>query len=247
MASDRLQRQIDRLLDQAEAAISQFDWATVGLCAQAVLRLNPENSDALSYLAAAERDEGISPVIPALAETIPAAPPPPAVGPPDAERRQLTVMFCDLQGSTALSQQLDPEDLRDVIRSYQEVCANAVGRFEGYIAKYLGDGLLIYFGYPQAHEDDPQRAVRSGLAIIEEMSALNDRLRRENGLELTVRIGVHTGLVVAGEMGGGDTLEPLAIVGETPNIAARLQEVAEANSLVISDVTANLVQGFFLC
>ena len=156
-------------------------------------------------------------------------------------------MFCDLQGSTALSQQLDPEELRDVIRSYQEVCAGAVAQFDGHIAKYLGDGLLIYFGYPQAHEDDPQRAVRSGLAILGDMQALNAHLKADKGLELTVRIGVHTGLVVAGEMGGGDTLEALAIVGETPNVAARLQEAAGPNAVVISDITANLIQGFFLC
>ena len=156
-------------------------------------------------------------------------------------------MFCDLQGSTALSQQLDPEVLRDVIRSYQEVCAGAVARFEGHIAKILCDGLLIYFGYPQAREDDPQRSIRTGLAILEDMLVLNTRLRRDNDLELTVRIGVHTGLVVAGEMGGGDTLESLAIVGETPNIAARLEGAAEPNTVVISDVTAKLVQGLFLC
>ena len=94
-------------------------------------------------------------------------------------------MFCDLQGSTALSQQLDPEVLRDVIRSYQEVCAGAVARFEGHIAKYLGDGLLIYFGYPRAHEGDPQRSIRTGLAILEDMLVLNTRLRRDNDLELT--------------------------------------------------------------
>ena len=156
-------------------------------------------------------------------------------------------MFCDLQGSTALSQQLDPEVLRDVIRSYQEVCAGAVARFEGHIAKILCDGLLIYFGYPQAREDDPRRSIRTGLAILEDMLVLNTRLRRDNDLELTVRIGVHTGLVVAGEMGGGDTLESLAIVGETPNIAARLEGAAELNMVVISDVTAKLVQGLFLC
>ncbi|MCI0781242.1 MAG: AAA family ATPase [Chloroflexi bacterium] len=156
-------------------------------------------------------------------------------------------MFCDLQGSTALSQRLDPEELRDLIRSYQDVCGGAVGRFEGHIAKYLGDGLLVYFGYPQAHEDDPQRAVRSGLAILEDMGQLNIKLKADKDLELGVRIGIHTGLVVAGEMGGGDTVEALAIVGETPNIAARLQEAAQPNSVVISDVTANLIQGFFLC
>ena len=107
-------------------------------------------------------------------------------------------------------------------------------------------GLLIYFGYPQAHEDDPQQAVRAGLAILEDMVGLNTRLKTDKALELAVRIGIHTGLVVAGERGGGDTLETLAIVGETPNIAARLQEAAEPNSVVISDTTTNLVQGFFL-
>ena len=106
---------------------------------------------------------------------------------------------------------------------------------------------MVYFGYPQAHEDDPQRAVRAGLAILEDMGRLNIKLKADQDLELGVRIGVHTGLVVAGEMGGGDTVEALAIVGETPNIAARLQEAAEPNSVVISDVTANLIQGFFLC
>ena len=166
---------------------------------------------------------------------------------PEAERRQLTVTFCDLQGSTALSQQLDPEDLRDVIRSYQEVCAAAVARFEGHIAKYLGDGLLIYFGYPQAHEDDPQRAAYAGLAILGEVQNLNTRLSETHDLTLAVRVGVHTGLVVAGEMGSGENLETLAIVGETPNIAARLQEAAEPNSVVVSDVTQRLIQDFFDC
>ena len=247
MVSERVQRQIDRLLDEAEAAIATGDWAAVGDHARTVLRLDPENSDALSYLAASKRDpdsaggEG-SPDTQDLAE-----PQPPSSSAPDAERRQLTVMFCDLQGSTALSQQLDPEELRDVIRGYQEVCAGAVARFEGHIAKYLGDGLLVYFGYPQAHEDDPQRAVRAGLAILQDMGPLNARLKSDKDLELTVRIGIHTGLVVAGEMGGGDTLEELAIVGETPNIAARIEGAAEPDGIAISDVTASLVQGFFLC
>ena len=247
MVSERVQRQIDRLLDEAEAAIATGDWAAVGDHARTVLRLDPENNDALSYLAASERDpdsaggEG-SPDTQDLAE-----PQPPSSSAPDAERRQLTVMFCDLQGSTALSQQLDPEELRDVIRGYQEVCAGAVARFEGHIAKYLGDGLLVYFGYPQAHEDDPQRAVRAGLAILQDMGPLNARLKSDKDLELTVRIGIHTGLVVAGEMGGGDTLEELAIVGETPNIAARIEGAAEPDGIAISDVTASLVQGFFLC
>ena len=247
MASGRFQRRINRILDQIEDAADLRDWVAVRQGAQDVLVFDPENADALTFLAAAERalntgPSGSSVQNPDSPTTEPLSP----VATPEAERRQLTVMFCDLQGSTAISQQLDPEELRDVIRSYQELCAGAVSRFDGHIAKYLGDGLLIYFGYPQAHEDDPQRAVRGGLAILEGMGPLNSRLKADNDIELAVRIGVHTGLVVAGEMGGGDTIESLAIVGETPNIAARLQEVAEPNSVVISDVTANLVQGFFV-
>src|SRR5262245_12566502 len=165
---------------------------------------------------------------------------------PEAERRQLTVMFCDLVGSTALSTQLDPEELREVIQAYRETCATVIRRFDGYLAKYIGDGLLVYFGYPQAHEDDAQRAVRTALSIIEAMQHLSFptiQLPRP----LQVRIGIHTGLVVAGEMGVGDQPEPLAIVGETPNIAARLQGLAEPDTVVMSAATHRLVQGFFAC
>ena len=165
---------------------------------------------------------------------------------PEAERRQLTVMFCDLVGSTALSGQLDPEDLREVFRAYQATCAEVIQRFDGYIAQYLGDGLLIYFGYPQAHEDNAQRAVRTGLGIVETMGMLNARLEREQGIRLAVRIGIHTGLVVVGEIGGSGRHEQLA-VGETPNIAARLQGLAPPDTVVISEVTARLVQGYFAC
>ena len=245
MASERLQRQIERLLDEAEQSIAQRDWAGVRERAQDVISIDPENREGQAFLAAADRALGAT-SNPVSVEQESAAPEPlAATTAPEAERRQLTVMFCDLQGSTALSQQLDPEQLRDVIRGYQEVCAGAVGRFEGHIAKYLGDGLLVYFGYPQAHEDDPQRAVRAGLAILQDMDPLNARLKSDRDLELTVRIGVHTGLVVAGEMGAGDTLEELAIVGETPNIAARIEGAALPNSVVVSNITAGLVQGFF--
>src|SRR3989304_4148843 len=123
---------------------------------------------------------------------------------PEAERRQLTVMFCDLVGSTALSEQLDLEELRDVVRSYQEACAEVIDGHDGYIAQYLGDGLLVYFGYPLAHEDDAQRAVRAGLGILEEIERLNTRLQGDIGVRLAVRLGIHTGLVVVGEMGGGE-------------------------------------------
>jgi class 3 adenylate cyclase len=164
----------------------------------------------------------------------------------DGERRHLTVMFCDLVGSTSLSERLDPEELRKVVSDYQEVCATAIKRFDGYIAQYLGDGILVYFGYPRAHEDDPQRAVRSGLMIVEEMQQLNARLQHDANISLAVRVGIHTGLVVVGAMGGGEKREQLAL-GETPNVAARVQGEAASNTVVISDRTFRLIQGFFVC
>jgi class 3 adenylate cyclase len=164
----------------------------------------------------------------------------------DAERRQLTVLFCDLVDSTVLASQLDPEDLREVVRAYQEACAKVIARFEGHIAQYLGDGLLVYFGYPLAHEDDAQRAVRTGLGIVEALGQLNTRLGQERGVQLAIRLGVHTGLVVVGEVGGGTRQEQLAL-GETPNLAARLQGLAAPNTLVISAATLQLLGGFFAC
>ncbi len=165
---------------------------------------------------------------------------------PEAERRQLTVLFCDLVDSTPLASQLDPEEWREMVRAYQETCAKVIARYEGHIAQYLGDGLLVYFGYPQAHEDDAQRAVRSGLGIVEAMAQLNTRLEQERGVQLAVRLGIHTGLVVVGEMGGGTHHEQLAL-GETPNLAARLQGLAAPNTLVISAATSQLLGGFFAC
>ena len=174
------------------------------------------------------------------------APPQIARGTPEAERRQLTVLFCDLVDSTVLASQLDPEELREVVRAYQDTCAKVIARFEGQIAQYLGDGLLVYFGYPLAHEDDAQRAVRTGLGIVEAMGQLNARLEREHGVQLAVRLGIHTGQVVVGEIGGGAKHEQLAL-GETPNIAARLQGLAAPNTLVISAATFHLLSGFFAC
>jgi TOMM system kinase/cyclase fusion protein len=173
-----------------------------------------------------------------------ASPSPPQTA--DAERRQLTVLFCDLVDSTVLASQLDPEDLREVVRAYQDTCAKVIARFEGYIAQYLGDGLLVYFGYPRAHEDDAQRAVRAGLGIVEALGQLNTRLSQERGVHLTVRLGIHTGLVVVGEVGGDTRQEQLAL-GETPNLAARLQGIAAPNTLVISAATLQLLGGFFAC
>src|SRR6516165_4636345 len=165
---------------------------------------------------------------------------------PEAERRQLTVMFCDLVDSTKLSSQLDPEEYRDVVRAYQTACTEVIQRFDGHVAQLLGDGLLVYFGYPQAHEDDPQRAVRTGLGILAAMQDLNQGLQQEKGLQLGVRMGIHTGLVVVGTMGGQGRQEQLAL-GETPNIAARIQGLAASDTLALSEATWRLVQGYFDC
>ena len=161
----------------------------------------------------------------------------------EAERRQLTVMFCDLAGSTALSEQMDPEELRDVIRAYQEACAGVIDRFEGFIARYMGDGLLVYFGYPQAHEDDAERAVRAGLGIVGAVAGLRPR----DDLILQVRVGIATGLVVVGDIVGQGSSEERVVLGETPNLAARLQGVAAPDTVVISPSTQRLVDGLFVC
>jgi class 3 adenylate cyclase len=165
---------------------------------------------------------------------------------PSAERRQLTVVFCDIVGSTALSGQLDPESLRDLIRAYQTAAEKVILRYEGHIAQYLGDGLLVYFGYPVAHEDDVHRAVRASLGILGSVALLAPEIKERYGVDLAVRIGAHTGHVVVGEMGGDKVHEALA-VGDTPNIAARVQDAAEPGSLVISGDSHRIVEGLFDC
>ena len=161
---------------------------------------------------------------------------------PTGERRQLTVMFCDLVGSTALSAQLDPEELQTVVRTYQEVSAEVIERYDGYIAQYLGDGLLVYFGYPTAHEDDAARSIRAGREIIAALQEAAGRFPQP----VQVRIGIHTGPVVVGQMGGGSRHEQLAL-GETPNIAARVQGKADPDEVIISAATYHLVDGLFEC
>src|SRR5580704_12470274 len=152
----------------------------------------------------------------------------PSVSPEDrAERRQVTVMFSDLVGSTALSARMDPEDLREVISAYQKCGAGTVQRFGGFVAKYMGDGVLVYLGYPQAHEDDAERAVRAGLELVAAVSGLKTHA------PLQTRVGIATGLVVVGDLIGAGASQEQAIVGETPNLAARLQGVAEPNAVVI--------------
>jgi len=163
-----------------------------------------------------------------------------SVSPEDrAERRQVTVMFSDLVGSTALSARMDPEDLREVISAYQKCVAETVQRFGGFVAKYMGDGVLVYFGYPQAHEDDAERAVRAGLELIAAVGALKTHA------PLQTRVGIATGLVVVGDLIGSGASQEQAIVGETPNLAARLQGIAQPNSVVIAESTRKLVGSLF--
>ena len=156
-----------------------------------------------------------------------------------AERRQVTVMFSDLVGSTALSARMDPEDLREVISAYQRCVAETVGRFGGFVAKYMGDGVLVYFGYPQAHEDDAERAVRAGLELIAAVAGL------KTGALLQTRVGIATGLVVVGDLVGSGEAQERGIVGETPNLAARLQALAEPNTVVIAENTRRLLGNLF--
>ena len=164
----------------------------------------------------------------------------PSVSPEDrAERRQVTVMFSDLVGSTALSARMDPEDLREVISAYQKCVAETVRRFDGFVAKYMGDGVLMYFGYPQAHEDDAERAVRAGLELMTAVSAL------KAPEPLQTRVGIATGMVVVGDLIGSGASQEQAIVGETPNLAARLQSIAEPNTVVIAEGTRRLLGNLF--
>src|SRR5215469_12034601 len=156
-----------------------------------------------------------------------------------AERRQVTVMFSDLVGSTAPSARMDPEDLREVISAYQKCVADTVQRFGGFVAKYMGDGVLVYFGYPEAHEDDAERAVRAGLDLIAAIGSL------KSSVSLQSRVGIATGLVVVGDFVGSGEAQERGIVGETPNVAARLQGIAEPNTVVIAESTRKLLGNLF--
>jgi class 3 adenylate cyclase len=158
----------------------------------------------------------------------------------EAERRHVTVMFCDLVGSTALSVRMDPEDLREVISAYQKCVTETVGRFRGYVARYVGDGALVYFGYPQAHEDDAEQAVRAGLELVAAVAGLSAPV------PLQIRIGIATGLVVVGHLIPSGESQERGMVGETPNLAARLQGIAEPNVVVIAESTRRLLGDLFM-
>jgi class 3 adenylate cyclase len=189
--------------------------------------------DAIASLRAAPSNDAPTPEL----ATTPTAP---SASPEDrAERRQVTVMFSDLVGSTSLSTTMDPEDLREVISAYQKCVADAVGRFGGFVAKYMGDGVLIYFGYPQAHEDDAERAVRAGLELVQAVDGL------KSSAPLQTRVGIATGMVVVGDLIGSGEAQERGIVGETPNVAARLQGIAEPNTVVIAESTRKLLGNLF--
>lgn len=164
----------------------------------------------------------------------------------DGERRQLTALFCDLVGSTYLSGQLEPENYRDVLHAYYEACAEVIRQYDGYIAQYQGDGLLVYFGYPHAHEDDARRAVLAGLDLLTSIDALNHRLRREQAVEIAIRVGVHTGLVVVDERGDESRPNHLAL-GQALNVASRLPDLAVPGTVIMSEAVYRLTQGFFVC
>jgi class 3 adenylate cyclase len=159
----------------------------------------------------------------------------------DAERRQLTIMFCDLVGSTALSTRFDPEDMQEIVGAYHRCCTDLIVKAGGFVARYMGDGVLVYFGYPQAHEHDTERAVRAGLALVEAVP----KLKTAAGAPLQVRVGIATGIVVVGDLIEAETTQEHEVVGETPNLAARLQALAEPGTVVISSSTHRLTGGLF--
>src|SRR5262245_50765432 len=165
-----------------------------------------------------------------------------AAGSVDGERRHLTVLFSDLVGSTEIAAHLDAEDWREIAAQYQRTAAAAVTRFGGHVAKYLGDGLMVYFGWPQAHEDDAERAVRAGLAMVDEVAALNGRLPAEHKVKLAVRVGIQTGSVVMGRGGGGEA----DVFGDVPNVASRVQSTAEPGSVLMTAEVHRLVSGLFV-
>jgi class 3 adenylate cyclase len=223
MSDSRYQARVQDLIGDAEEHAARGDWDAVRDLARAALSLAPGSVEAQRLLGDAET----------------AAPAP-------GERRQLTVMFCDVVGSTILGQQRDPEIVREVLRRYQGVCDAVVRQYGGHIATFVGDGVLAYFGHPTPHEDDPHRAVRAGLDILQALEPVTAAAREQYDLDLSVRAAVHTGLVVRAEMGSPSSPDRDAIVGDTPNLAARLQDHAEPGTLLVSQATYELVRGWFL-
>lgn len=223
MESERFEPLVERLLDDAREAVTQRDWSAVRALAQSALALDPKSEIAAQLL-----EEGRSAIE------------------GRGEWRQLTLMFCDVVGSTTLAGEHHPEVFRDVLRSYQTTTHAVVSRYDGHVANYIGDGVLAYFGYPTPHEDDARRAVKAGIDLLAAVGDLAAEARRRYGFELEVRAAIHTGKVVRAEMGPPESPDRDAVVGELPNVAARLQDGARPGTLVISGDTHRLVQGFFL-
>ena len=223
MTDSRFEARVNDLISDAEELAARADWTAVRDLARAALSLAPDNAAAQRLLADAE-----------------------AADPAPGERRQLTVMFCDVVGSTVLGQQRDPEIVREVLRRYQAACDEVIRQYGGHIAAYIGDGVLAYFGHPVAHEDDAQRAVRAGLDILQALEPVTAEARELYDVDLSIRAAVHTGLVVRAPMGSASSPEVDAIVGDTPNLAARLQDHAQPGTLLVSRATYQLVRGWFL-
>jgi class 3 adenylate cyclase len=215
---------------------NEIDW-------EVLPKLTSEDLKELGVVAIGHRRKLLD-AIAALGATVPAASvtaaAPDASSPADAERRQLTVMFCDLVGSTSLSTRFDPEDLREVIGTYHRAVAEIVAEFDGFVAKYMGDGVLVYFGYPRAHEDDAERAVRAALGSLDAVGRLDVK-----STKLQARVGIATGLVVVGDLIGKGSAQEQSVVGETPNLAARLQALATPASLVIAASTRRQIGELF--
>src|SRR5688500_6327342 len=216
---DRLRPHLDALLAEAGDAAYEGAWASVRALAGAVLSLVPGDPEARRLLQAADKATA-----------------------GDGERRQLTVMFCDVVGSTSLSQHHDPEVVRDVLRAYRRVLDEVVARAEAHIALWIGDGALVYFGHPTPHEDEAWRAVHTGLALLAELDPVVREAWTTHRLDLAVRVAIHTGLVIRAEMGTPSAPDHDAIVGATPNLAARLQDKARPGTLIISEETHDLVR-----
>jgi class 3 adenylate cyclase len=219
---DSFSEHVDALLGDAVASAARGEWPRVRALTEAALALEPDRGEAQALLRRAE-----------AATTQP------------GERRQLTVMFTDVVGSTAMSSTADPETVRDVLRAYQSVCTDVVTAHGGHVAQFVGDGVVIYFGHPQPHEDDPQRAVRAGLDLVAALPDVAASIRVHHGIDLAVRVAVHTGLVVRADMGSPEQPSRNEIVGPTPNIAARLQERATPGVLLVSAATNERVRDQF--
>ena len=261
MPSERIQRQIDRLLDEVEEAMSGQDWEAVGERARSVLRLDPENQDALSYLAAAERDQ-------TPGTTQPAAPDGSSsssrsrleqyipkellaklegvrrTGASSGERLVVTMLFCDVTGSTSAAESLDLEEWSEIMNGAFEHLISPVYRYEGTVARLMGDAILAFFGAPIAHEDDPQRAVLAGLDIVEDIRSYQAEVKTRWGLDFGVRVGINTGLVVVGEVGSDLRVEYTAM-DDAINLAARMEQTAGPGTVQISAGTHDLIAPLF--